>query len=283
LSYTKSIDDCIIALKNEGKSSRAIATLLGISKSGVNERYNRIVGSKQKELQDNSRILLISDMHIPYHHKDSFEFLSYLKDKYEPTRVISLGDLEDNHSLSYHDSDPDLYSAGHELALARKHIKQLERMFPVMDILESNHGSLAYRKAKTHGFPKHYIKSYNDVLGVGEGWKWHDDLTITLSNGQQCYFHHAKTSDVLKLSQTMGMNAVQGHNHNSFDVRYWANPNGLFWGLQIGCLVDNKSLAFAYNKLNLKKPIIGIAVIINGIPTLEPMLLGKQGRWIKPG
>ena len=31
---------------------------------------------------NNQRILLISDMHIPYHHKDTLSFLSYLKAKY---------------------------------------------------------------------------------------------------------------------------------------------------------------------------------------------------------
>ena len=96
-----------------------------------------------------------------------------------------------------------------------------------MDIIESNHGSLVWRKAKTNGIPKHYIKSYNDVLGVGEGWNWSFDLTLTLPNGQQCYVHHGKSSDVLKLSQQSGMNAVQGHFHERFKIDYWANSNYL--------------------------------------------------------
>lgn len=270
-------------------SWRQIAKTLGKSKSTVSDLLRKEFGSKQ-ELpvarvkdcgeEDNSRVLLISDMHVPYHHPDTVDFLKHLKEKYKPTRVICLGDELDKHSLSYHDSDPDLPSAGDELRRSLPIIQEVYNLFPKMDIIESNHGSLVYRKAKTHGIPKHYIKSYNDVLGVGNGWRWCFDLTITLPNGQKCYFHHGKTNNVTKLSQMMGMNAVQGHYHEAFKIDYWGNPNGLFWGMQIGCLVDDNQLAFSYNNVNLKRPVIGTGVIINSQPILEPMVLSESGRWI---
>ena len=154
-----------------------------------------------------------------------------------------------------------------------KFIKELEAIFPKMDILESNHGSLVWRKARTNGIPKHYIKSYNDVLGVGDGWQWHFDLTIDLPNGQKCYVHHGKSPDVLKLSQSMSMNSIQGHYHNSFNIQYWSSPRQLYWSMQVGCLIDDKSLAMAYNKLTVNRPIIGCGVIIDGVPKLEAMPL----------
>ena len=230
--------------------------------------------------EDNSRILLISDMHIPYHHKDTLAFLQHLKDKHNPTRVICLGDELDKHALSFHDSDPDLPSAGDELRLALPAIAKLKEMFPVMDILESNHGSLVYRKAHAHGIPRHYLKSYNDVLGVDDNWKWHYDLTIELPNGNKCYFHHGKSANVSKTSQTMSMCAVQGHYHETFKVEYWGNPNGLYWGLQAGCLINDKAYAFNYNNCNLKRPIIGTAMIIDSIPVLEPLIMNELGDWI---
>lgn len=230
--------------------------------------------------KDNSVILLISDMHIPYHHKDLIPFLTHLKDKYKPTRVICMGDELDKNSLSYHENDPDLPNAGQELLNSLPTIKEVHNLFPIMDIIESNHGSLVWRKAKTHGIPRHYIKSYNDVLGVDDGWQWHFDLTITLPNGQPCYFHHGKTNNVLRLSQQMGMCAVQGHYHEILGASYWSNPTGLFWGLQVGCMIDDNSYAFAYNNVNIKRPVIGTALIVNGLPVLEPMVLDKQGRWV---
>ncbi len=235
---------------------------------------------RKDEGEDNSRILVISDMHIPYQHPDMLEFLEYLTNKYNPTRIISTGDELDKCALSYHENDADLPSAGDELKNSIPIIQKLFKMFPKMDILESNHGSLIWRKAKTHGIPRHYIKSYNDVLGVDDGWKWSFDLTIDLPNGQKCYFHHGKTSDVVKLSQQMGMNAIQGHYHESFSCNYWGNSTGLYWAVQSACLIDDESLAFSYNNVNIKRPVIGTVVIIDSQPILEPLLMDKTGRWV---
>lgn len=223
--------------------------------------------------QDNSRILFISDMHIPYHHKDTLTFLKMLKERYNPTRVICLGDEVDKHGLSFWSKDPDLMSAGDELRAALPVIKELHNMFPIMDLLDSNHGSLIWRKAKEHGIPRHYIKSYNDVLGVGSGWTWHDDLVLNLPDGQNVYVHHGKSAEAVKTSQAMSMSHVCGHYHNSFGVKYWANPSGLFWAMNSGCLIDDESLAFAYNNVNLHRPIIGTSLIIDGVPILEAMPL----------
>lgn len=283
-------------LARTGKSWRKIADMLEQPKSTVSDHLRKVFSKDVLENkhsdetysvrkvddsgEDNSRILLISDMHIPYHHEDTIAFLTHLKAKYNPTRVICLGDELDKHALSYHDSDPDLPSAGDELKKSLPVIQELFKIFPKMDIIESNHGSLVWRKAKTFGIPKHYIRSYNDVLGVDGGWKWSFDLTVTLPNGQKCYIHHGKTSNVIQLSQQMGMCAVQGHFHESFKIDHWGNPTGLYWGMQTGCLIDDDALAFNYNNVNIKRPIIGTGLIIDSMPVLEPMVLDANGKWV---
>lgn len=285
--------DDAVNLAIGGLSWRGISKELGIPRTTVSdylrkhfnedratESVNAHVVRKVDTEEDNSRILFISDMHIPYHHKDLIPFLKHLKAKYNPTRVICLGDELDQHSLSFHDSDPDLPNAGDEIRRALPVIKEVFELFPIMDIIESNHGSLVWRKAKTNGIPKHYIKTYNDVLGVDEGWKWSFDLTLTLPNGQKCYVHHGKSSDVVKLGQQMGMHAVQGHYHNTFKIDYWGNPTGLYFGMQCGCLVDDSSLAFSYNNVNIQRPVIGTGLIIDGVPILEAMILDENGNWI---
>lgn len=285
-----------IKLAKTGKSWRKISTELGVSKSTVSDylrkEFSQVVLDSRKASDtysvrkgdnakhDNSRILLISDLHIPYHHQDAIEFLIHLKDKYNPTRIICMGDELDAHALSFHDSDPDLPSAGDEIRQALPVIAELFKVFPEMDILESNHGSLVWRKAKVFGIPKHYIKSYNEVLGVDSGWKWSFDLTVDLPNGQKCYMHHGKTSNIIQLSQQMGMCATQGHYHETFKIDYWGNSTGLYWGMQCGCLIDDNKLAFNYNNVNIKRPIIGTGLIIDSMPVLEPMRLDSNGRWI---
>jgi hypothetical protein len=233
------------------------------------------------KVKSNDRILLVSDLHIPYHHPDTLEFLQYLKDKYQPTRVICLGDELDKHALSFHDSNPDLPSAGDELRLALPVIQKLKEMFPVMDILESNHGSLLYRRAHAHGIPRQYLKSYNEVLQVDDNWKWYYDMVLDLPNGNKCYLHHGKSANITKTSQTMSMCSAAGHFHETFKIEYWGNPVSLYWAMQCGCLIDDKSYAFNYNNVNLKRPIIGTGLIIDSMPVLEAMVLDDGGRWIR--
>jgi len=228
-----------------------------------------------------SSILCISDQHFPYNHPDVVAFLLAIKKKYKPDCVVNIGDEIDGHSISFHDADPDLLSPSGELQTAIDRLQPIYKMLPDMWLIESNHGSLVYRKAKTHGIPSRALKSYREVLEAPQGWRWTPDLTLRMSNGEYVYFCHGKSTDVLRVSQAMGISAVQGHFHEKFELRFWGNSRGLYFGMTIGCLIDNKSLAFAYNKINLKRPVIGTAVIIDGIPHLVPMVLNGNGRWVK--
>jgi hypothetical protein len=178
-----------------------------------------------------------------------------------------------------HDSNPDLYSAGHELKEARKYIKELEGVFPEVTEVDSNHSSLVYRRALKYGMSKEFLRDYGDFLGTKK-WKWIDDLTLTMGNGQRCFFTHGRSADVLKTSQAMGMSCVQGHYHTKFVISWWANPDNLFFGMNVGCLINQKSMAFAYAKNFKTRFIIGCAVILNGIPRLLPMVLNEKGDWI---
>ena len=228
---------------------------------------------------NHKRILVISDMHLPYQHKDSIKFLKEIKKEFRPDKIVNIGDLLDFHAISMHDSNPDLYSAGMELDKAKEYIKVLEDIFPEVIEVDSNHSSLVYRRALKYGMSKQFLKPYGEFLGTRK-WKWIDDLTLTMSNGQRCFFTHGRSADVLKVSQTMGMNCVQGHYHTKFLISYWANPDNLFFALNVGCLINQKSMAFSYAKNFKTRFILGCGIILNGIPRLLPMVIDKKGDWI---
>ena len=229
----------------------------------------------------NNSVLVISDLHIPYHHQDAFEFLKALKKKYKPDLIVNIGDELDHHAISMHEHNPDLMSAGDELKQSKEYVRDLEKIFPRMTLVHSNHSSLVYRRALKYGLPKDYLKSYNEFLGVGDGWKWVDDLTVTLSDGSRCFFTHGISADVLKVSAQYGMNSVQGHFHTKFSIGYFSNPDALIWGMQVGCLINQKSMAFDYAKNFKSRFIVGCGMIIDGQPKLMPMVLDKDGRWNK--
>jgi hypothetical protein len=226
----------------------------------------------------NERIYCISDPHFPYHHPQSFDFHEAVKQKYNPDRIICLGDELDHHRGSFHIPEPELPSWEDELVKGLSCIKSLEQIFPRMDLLESNHGSLWFRQAKAAGLPRRLLKTYEQVLET-KRWKWHFDLTIRMPDRKYVYFHHARSVNCLLTSKNMGMSAVQGHHHHLFSIQYWGNELALNWAMQLPCMADKDSLAQSYGKNNLQRPIVGCGIILHGQPRLLPMVLDKRGIW----
>lgn len=226
-------------------------------------------------------ILFISDLHAPFMHPDTVEYLKALKDKIKPDFVALTGDEVDYQALSYHEHNPDLPSAKDELERAIEQLRDIYRLFPDAAVVDSNHGSLVYRKALSAGIPSQAIKGYREILKAPKGWNWYPDLCMQMVDGKWVYLHHGKSSNALKVSQAYGMSFVQGHYHNDFSLQYWGNPHGLYWAMTIGCLINDKELAFNYNKVNLKRPIIGTGAAVDGQGKLFPMVLNTNGRWIK--
>lgn len=227
----------------------------------------------------NQRILVISDLHIPYNHQDALAFLKALHKKYKFTRIINIGDEVDNHAVSYHDHDPDLSSAGDELAKARKILHQLEKLFPNIDFVSSNHGDLYTRKMRTHGLPSAIIKSRNEIYEVGAGWKFYPEIVTALPNGDKILFHHGIEANIGSASMHRGMCLAQGHYHTKYGIDYWRNSGQLAWGMAVGCLIDRTSLAMLYAKESKKMQIIGCGGVIDSQPRLFPMKLNSKGGW----
>ena len=149
-----------------------------------------------------------------------------------------------------------------------------------MDLVESNHGSMVYRKGKHHGIPRKYLRDYGEILEAPKGWEWHDNLTLELPNGQLLFVTHGVRKNGIKLAQQMGCNTIQGHYHTEFNINYASSPSQLYWSMQVGCMIDDKSMAFHYNKTTAIRPIIGCGMVLDGQPLLLPMVLDKNGRWI---
>lgn len=216
-------------------------------------------------------------------HQDSFKFIKWAKDQFKPDKVVCLGDELDYHVLSFHDTELECpYSASQEFEEGKKFFSNLYDMFDEMDILESNHGSMVYRKAKSCGIPRSFMHTYKDVLEAPPGYHWHNSLILKASNGQDIEFHHGNISPKcpMRRSQLTGRSQVQGHHHNSFEVRWWFNGDKYVFGCTSGCLIDDDKYAFLYNKNNLARPMLGVTWIHEGIAYPIPMELDENKRWI---
>jgi hypothetical protein len=137
---------------------------------------------------------------------------------------------------------------------------------------------MVLRKALTGGIPTKAIKSYNEILDAPRGWKWVFDVILNTTLGP-VYFCHGKSAAPGRLASQYGMSTVQGHFHEKSQINYISTPERLMFDCHTGCLADDKSLALGYNKVNPKRPIVSVVVIINGIPQIVPMVLSKTAKW----
>lgn len=224
-------------------------------------------------------IFAFSCPHFPFNHPRYLEWCEGVVDEYNCETIVCLGDMFDNHAISYHEIDPNGYSAKEEFKRAKREAAKWSEVFPNMIITEGNHDMLIKRKAKTHGLPEVCFKTHNEIWDLPDTWTWHDRVVM-----DGVVYHHGtgksgKYMHINWATENM-MNSVTGHGHSNAGVGFQASQYGLLWGVGAGCGIDVKSYAMAYGKDFGKRPLIGGAVIKdNGtIPMWLPMTLGGGRR-----
>lgn len=206
---------------------------------------------------------IIGDTHIPYEHPDYLDFCRDTFRKHKVDRVIHIGDLVDNHSISYHEHDPNLLSPIDEYTLALAKLQDWYRAFPKCTLLMGNHDLLPYRKAKSSGLPKTFIKPFEEMYELPEGWDYRDSVEIEGT----LYTHGTEFGGMYAHKRAMESNmqsTVIGHLHSNAGVIWTANKNKRAFGLAVGCGIDHKSPAYNYGERYPRKPIIGCGIVING-------------------
>lgn len=168
--------------------SMTVGTLM--DSNGVAARYGsgiilkRPINGVGVILGKEENFLVISDLHIPYHHKDAFDFLWAVSHYYDCTTILNVGDVIDHHAGSYHESEPDALNSEDEYKLSQKYCRELQDMFPEMIITEGNHDKIPKRKLKTVGLPESIVHDYNKMYGLEDGWKWEEKHVFDSKGGQ---------------------------------------------------------------------------------------------------
>jgi hypothetical protein len=223
-------------------------------------------------------VLIIGDTHMPYEHCDYLDFIQAVNKKFKCKIHIHAGDEADFHGISFHNTDCELLSANAELEAVIEKIMLWNAVFPKLELLESNHGSLVFRRMKAHGIPVHLIKPLQQVYNTPE-WNWHHDILIETKYGS-VYCCHGKMAGYGGLAKEHGTSALQGHYHGKLEVTWHQRVGHKRFNMFVGCGINWKSLAFAYGKNNIPKPILGCGVIDkNGMPHAMKMQIDKHGRW----
>jgi len=224
--------------------------------------------------------IIISDLHLPYHHRDAFAFLAAVKDVYDIKIVKNSGDLTDNHFSSYHEIESGAYSGAEELRQSRIAVKTLEAIFPEMTIVEGNHDILTRRKARTANIPEEHIRHPNEIYDVN--WNWVERDFFKINKDQDCLLTHSISGSTLNNAKQFSHCSIMGHHHSLMGIEYFGDTNTLRWSMTVGCLINDHSPVFTYNKKTvLKRPLIGCGLIIDDTPQIVPLVMTKSGRWNK--
>ena len=104
-------------------------------------------------MKDRNSILVIADCHIPFEQPGYLEFCLEIYNRCKCDIVVHIGDLVDNHAISYHEHDPDGWSPANEMKEVDNHLEDWFKAFPELYLCRGNHDNLVDRKGKTVGLP----------------------------------------------------------------------------------------------------------------------------------
>jgi predicted phosphodiesterase len=225
-----------------------------------------LIGNKEN-------VLIIGDTHIPFERKGYLEHCRAIQEQFDCGTVIHIGDVIDNHYSSYHESDPDGYSAGEELQRAVDRLKPWYYTFPEVKVCLGNHDELIHRRAFSSGLSKQWIKGYSEVLEI-PNWRFaveHEINNVLYTHGTGTSGENAAYNKALNRRKSV----VQGHIHTVANIKWNVSENDRLFALQVGCGIDDSFYAFNYARGFLKKSIISCAVVLNSgtLPIILPMEL----------
>ena len=128
--------------------------------------------------------------------------------------------------------------------------------------------------AETVRIPAKFIRDYADLWGTPK-WNWVQSAVI--DNVYYCHGHGkgGGKTPAWNLAQKMGMSVCLGHYHSRGGISWSANPLRRWFGLDVGCGVDDAAYAFAYAKEQAQRSILSAGVVLDGTPYHEVMPVGR--------
>lgn len=239
-----SAEEIIEALTRQNNSLQPLTKKIDIIKNNTN----------------NKTVLVIGDIHEPFCHDDYLDFCQEQYKKYNCDTVVFIGDVIDNHFMSFHTSDPDGFGGGEELDRAIYKISRWYKAFPNATVIIGNHDRLAFRKAYSSGISSKWVRDYDEVLNT-PNWNFVDRIVI-----DNVLYIHGESGTARMKAKDINRSVVQGHLHSQAYIEYINNDK---FAMQVGTGVDDSKYAFAYNKAG-KESILSCGIIKEGT---QPFLI----------
>ncbi len=227
--------------------------------------------------------ICISDLQIPFEHKDALDFILHVKKTFfrgiDP-RIICMGDEVDQYTLSRYTTSPRAMSPKAEFDEARLRLKNWFKEFPDVRVCISNHTYRVCKRADEAGIPEGFMKTIGEAYEAPPTWLWRQKWLI-----DNVLFEHGEgVSGPLAAIRAALQNRIStaiGHQHSNGCVIWNASAFDMIFGMNTGCLIDIDQYAFDYVKIIRNKPTLGCGVICDGTPYFVPMLVDQNNNWLR--
>ena len=224
-----------------------------------------------------SRVLIIGDLHLPAVRNKYIDFCKDIRTKWKCNEIVFIGDIIDWHSISRWTKEPNLPGPKDEYELAKQLVAQWYKAFPKANVCIGNHDERPERLAKTVNIPGFMLQPY-DKLWDTPKWKWNYRFKLDgvhYRHGTGCKGIHPAWNLMNKSHSSV----VIGHCHSRVGIKWSMNPDQRFFGMDVGCGIDDSKWQFSYNRDIEERSICSCGVVIDGFPYIEIMPISKGEKY----
>lgn len=208
-------DGALLALREQFPSTQALADYLGEPRTTTRDRLRAAAGVIGDRL---SPILIVPDVHAPYHDEDAWQLMLDVARDLKPETIVCIGDLADFYAISAHSKDPSrAIQLKDEIRIVREKRAELDALGATNKVFcEGNHEYRLGRYLRDRAPELFEIIDVPGVLGLTENdWDF-----IPYRNhrrrGAVHYTHDTGASGryaAFKSLDTYQHSVVTGHTH----------------------------------------------------------------------
>ncbi len=238
------------------------------------------------------RIVVISDLQVPFHDVKATRNLAKFIQKYKPDDVLCVGDELDFQTISRWSSGRDEWSGtiGRDRSAAQQVLWELR----VTHIVRSNHTdrlfkSLATRLPGLIGLPELEYPTFMNFEELGiefhkKPYQINKDWIMVHGDEQSTKPHGGLTA--LEAAKRHGKSVVCGHTHrqgiSSFTTASGGFLTGILTGFEVGHLMDETKAYYTKGTMNWQKGF-GILYVDRKGVTPVTIPIDKQGSFVVEG
>ena len=214
-------------------------------------------------LKNAERVLILSDIHIPYHSIEALTLaMDYGKERKVDTIILN-GDICDFYQMSRFEKDPRKRSIAHELEATRSFLTTLRKEFPKAQILFKcgNHDLrfekyLVVKAPELLGITEFELKNLLNLKSLDITWI-EDKRIIKLKSLNILHGHEYTVGSFNPVNVARGLFmkanaiAIQGHNHQTSENTVTTLDGNMITTWSTGCMCELQPAYLPYNRWNL--------------------------------